>query len=78
MKCEDCKFWDDNEMREGGDGLCRKKSPFLVCGNSSIPKSRQETKCREDNVDWLAIWPETFRKDWCGEFEKKESEVKND
>ena len=55
IKCEDCKFWDqDNKM--SALGLCRRYAP-----RASIGEVVKGDKAMD------AIWPVTNSEQWCGE-----------
>jgi len=56
MKCEDCRFWDqDNKI--SSLGVCRRHAP-----RASIGESVRGEKATD------AIWPRTTGDQWCGEW----------
>ena len=61
MKCEDCKFWDQDfgRMITEHEGICRRYPPK----NSTI--ETREGECVNDNE-----YPVTAEWEWCGEFKR--------
>ena len=66
MKCENCKFWDDD--LGNNDGICHRYPPqytLLMCNG---PESTSVEDCDQ------GTWPITDINDWCGEFKEKQNE----
>lgn len=62
-KCEDCKFW---RKFEGKNGECHRYAPL---------PSKIEINTKEDKPRFLGSrWPLTNFDQWCGEFQKKQSD----
>jgi len=59
MKCEDCRFWDQDH-KTSSLGVCRRYAPRALIGKS----------VKGDNA-LDAIWPRTVSDQWCGEWVTK-------
>jgi hypothetical protein len=77
-RCENCRFWRDNELGEPNPqpgrvdlGECRRGHPVIVLGQTPISLQEKEfpQEARENATQ--AVWPVTRECDWCGEFQPK-------
>jgi hypothetical protein len=59
MKCDTCKFWDQ-ESEVTAVGLCRRYAP-----RSAVRPSTEKQMVMDVG------WPITTGQDWCGEWEAK-------
>ena len=62
-KCENCRFYKP----ENDSGECKRYSPRIVDGQIKSKFSTEATIR-------LAVFPEVFHDDWCGEFQEKGKE----
>ena len=62
MKCENCKYFHYEELKDEGFGdskilECRRYAPREICGTGTGYSNQKFPNIKKD--------------DWCGEFEKK-------
>ena len=65
MNCEECRYWkrpDSKNMRDEGDGHCRRYPPKL---DPNYYKEYQHSATEESS--WYGH-PITNKDDWCGEY----------
>ena len=69
MRCNECRWFDDTQIRHLEYGLCRRRSPIAV----QYPwPARWELDGDGTRTQW---WPEVRRRDWCGEFAAKATDA---
>ena len=56
MKCKNCLFWDKDF------GECRRNTPSLILALGSVGANEPA------NDPLKAVWPQTDKDEWCGEF----------
>lgn len=54
--CATCRFWQKNHIDWEGEGQCRRRAP--------VAGERQ-------TIAYRPVWPHTWGKQWCGEYERK-------
>ena len=72
VECQNCLYWQfssglASEINPSSKiGYCRRHAPQHLARES---KGVQIAGHKKGERPFLAIWPETFAEEWCGEFE---------
>ena len=71
MKCEDCRFWEEKESANPGNGVrmgfCRRRPPIAT--GCFVPKAGRIAGIVTPQLVEMTIWPQVSANNWCGEFE---------
>lgn len=69
MKCEDCRFWEEKENANPGNGVrmgfCRRNPPIAT--GCFVPKAGRIAGTVTPQLVEMTIWPQTQAGAWCGE-----------
>jgi len=61
-RCENCEWWEPDDLGDEDEGLCKRYAPTIVCGMCDVYEEEQTQH---------ALFPSTVRGQWCGEFKEK-------
>ena len=66
-RCENCRFWDRDTIRDGNLCECHRHSPTIVAAQGG--ESDEIPFCFAGPE--FRVFPVTLSSDWCGEFQPK-------